>query len=306
MSLFKVGGRGLAGIGKARYISCTSSTSASRIPLTVLKHYETYKPSTQRAYTSMASETNGQANGYTNGNMHPHIKLYTNHRCPFAHRAHIALEELGLPFEEVIIDLNTPRPQWYLDINPRGLVPSIKYSNGVLEEEVITESAIVSQFLCDERPSHLLPASKSSPTAALERARITFFYDTWNTKIQGAMYDVLKADGKEKAEKTDAWAAAIEKEIEPLLADANPFYGGSKELTFAEVIVAPFLIRFYALSKDGEMLSSSFVERLEKLPNFGKWAKAVCERPSVLKIWDEKEVVENTKSRIKRMKEAAK
>ena len=47
-------------------------------------------------------------------------ELYTNHRCPYAHRSHIALEELGLPFEETIIDLDTPRPQWYLDINPRG------------------------------------------------------------------------------------------------------------------------------------------------------------------------------------------
>lgn len=48
----------------------------------------------------------------------PQIILYTNHRCPYAHRAHIALEELGLPFEEVIIDLTKPREPWYLKINP--------------------------------------------------------------------------------------------------------------------------------------------------------------------------------------------
>lgn len=52
--------------------------------------------------------------------------LYTNHRCPCmspppspthpsanpfpgAQRAHIALAELDIPFEEVIIDLDTPR-----------------------------------------------------------------------------------------------------------------------------------------------------------------------------------------------------
>lgn len=46
------------------------------------------------------------------------ITLYTNHACPFAHRAHIALEELGLEFEEVIIDLDTPREPSYLEINP--------------------------------------------------------------------------------------------------------------------------------------------------------------------------------------------
>jgi glutathione S-transferase len=46
------------------------------------------------------------------------ITLYTNHACPFAHRAHIALEELGVEFKEVIIDLDTPREPWYLEINP--------------------------------------------------------------------------------------------------------------------------------------------------------------------------------------------
>jgi glutathionyl-hydroquinone reductase len=52
-----------------------------------------------------------------NGNA-PKITLYTNHRCPWAHRAHIVLKELGLKYEEVIIDLDRPREKWYLDINP--------------------------------------------------------------------------------------------------------------------------------------------------------------------------------------------
>lgn len=48
----------------------------------------------------------------------PKITLYTNHKCPWAHRAHIALKELGLDFEEVIIDLTKPREPWYLEVNP--------------------------------------------------------------------------------------------------------------------------------------------------------------------------------------------
>lgn len=68
---------------------------------------------------------------------------YTNHRCPWAHRAHIALAEIGLEFEEVIIDLNKPREPWYLkEVNPRGLVPALKYG-----DEVIIESGVVTQFL---------------------------------------------------------------------------------------------------------------------------------------------------------------
>jgi|TARA_R110002003_G_scaffold70_9_gene6362 glutathione S-transferase len=48
----------------------------------------------------------------------PKITLYTNHRCPWAHRAHIVLKELGLKYDEVIIDLDKPREPWYLEINP--------------------------------------------------------------------------------------------------------------------------------------------------------------------------------------------
>lgn len=77
------------------------------------------------------------------------------------------LTEHTLPFEEILMDLDTPRPQWYSDIDPKGLVPSIKYTIQSIpnlsgrrqsadkkclckrfpdvygNEEIITESAIV-------------------------------------------------------------------------------------------------------------------------------------------------------------------
>ncbi|KAF4996929.1 hypothetical protein FDECE_12252 [Fusarium decemcellulare] len=48
----------------------------------------------------------------------PHVVLYTTHFCPWGHRVHIVLKELGLPYEEVIIDLDRPRDDWYLKISP--------------------------------------------------------------------------------------------------------------------------------------------------------------------------------------------
>ena len=57
-------------------------------------------------------------NGHANGDDASKMTLYTNHSCPYAHRAHIALHELGLSYDEVIIDLEKPREPWYLDVNP--------------------------------------------------------------------------------------------------------------------------------------------------------------------------------------------
>lgn len=222
-----------------------------------------------------SSTTNGASAPATNG-LSPKITLYTNHGCPWAQRAHIVLKELNLPYEEVIIDLDVPRSDWYLKINPvrahpplsvlslpapstlpstypmvtpnnsnptlsiqRGLVPSLKYNNDVIDE-ILIESGIVSQFLADSFPSHLLPASRASPQAPLQRARINFFVETYFSKVQPLMMGVIQAeDEKVKEEKGKDMVAALKKEIEPLLADAKPFFGGSEKMTMAEVRPVP-------------------------------------------------------------------
>lgn len=69
-----------------------------------------------------AADVNGNTSGGVDSSVAPKIMLYTNHGCPYAHRAHIALNELGLPFEETLIDLDKPRDPWYLKVNPVGLM----------------------------------------------------------------------------------------------------------------------------------------------------------------------------------------
>jgi len=161
----------------------------------------------------------------------PEIILYTNHYCPWAHRAHIALAALGLPFKEEIIDLSVPRTPEYLAVNPRGLVPSISY-NGT----IITESAIVAQFLADAHPSALVKAS-SAEGGALERAKINFFVDAFMSKVNGQILPLLRAEESEKEALVEKILQAVEKEVEPLLKDAGPFFGGSSKVTLAEVSI---------------------------------------------------------------------
>jgi len=222
------------------------------------------------------------------------ITLYTNHRCPFAHRAHITLQELGLPFKEEIIDLDTPRSPEYLQINPRGLVPSIIH-NG----ETITESAIVAQFLVDAYPNNTLLPASSDRNGALVRARISFFVDAYSNKVQPhitkAIYRAKTDDEINQA--ADDVLAGIVKEVEPLLKDAAPFFGGSDKLTFAEALTAPFVIRLLSLSKHGA-LPTNLISRLEhETPNFYRWAQAIGKNASVLKIYDEDQIVQGTKKK---------
>ncbi|KAF2720655.1 thioredoxin-like protein [Polychaeton citri CBS 116435] len=227
----------------------------------------------------------------------PNIKIYTNHGCPWAHRAHIALSELNIPYDEEIIDLSKPRTPEYLRINPRGLVPALDF-NG----EIITESAVVATFLADAFPSKLLPVS-TDPQGPLTRARISFFVDAYFSKAQVHFSKALvaKSDDDEKAA-VAAYVDAISKEVEPLLADAAPFFGGSDKLTLAEVLTGSFILRLYALTKHG-VAPASILEGLStKAPNFEKWAKEVIKHPSVLSIWDEDSLIPELKAFINSQK----
>lgn len=227
------------------------------------------------------------------------LVLYTNHRCPWAHRAHIALEELGVPFEEVIIDLDTPRTPEYLAINPRGLVPSLSF-NG----EIIIESAIVSDFLASQYPSNLLP-SRSDPEYALKRARIDLFVDAFITKFQQPLFKLFTAKtAEEQAPVIEAVLANLVKEVEPRLADANPFFGGSDKLTQAEVLTGSFALRLVSLSKaDLPIYPSQLWESVKKeAPNFAKWAEAVAAHPSVRSIYNEQAIIDGTRARIAKLR----
>lgn len=230
------------------------------------------------------------------------LVLYTNHLCPFAHRLHIAVNELKIPYEEVVIDLFRPRDPWYLEINPRGLVPAVKYQG-----EIVTESGIIANLLTDAYPSHLVPES-SAPGGALRRARIAFFADTFSNKFQNLLYGTLK-DAKTEEESVaieqQAVAAAV-KEIEPLLADAAPFFGGSDKLTLAEVQTASFALRLLVSLDAGGIYSDSFAPALEKqAPNFWKWAKTVSAHPSVAGLLDEQQFVDFSRKKVQEIRSKA-
>ncbi|KAF6825237.1 putative glutathione s-transferase [Colletotrichum musicola] len=229
----------------------------------------------------------------------PKIKLYTNHGCPWAHRAHIALAELGLPYEEEIIDLSVPRTQEYLKVNPRGLVPSLSYDG-----EIVTESAVVAQFLADAHPSHLVPSS-GTPEAALRRARIAFFVDAYFSKANGHIFKVYSAKNEGELEAAaGAFVDAVVKDVEPLLADAKPYFGGSEKVTLAEVLTGSFTLRLFSFANHGILPKSILANLEQRAPNFYRWAQAVNQTPSVTKIWDEANVVERTKHRIASLRAA--
>lgn len=112
--------------------------------------------------------------------------------------------------------------------------------------EIITESAVIATFLADAFPAAssggngLLPPS-TGPDGPLTRAKVSFFVDTYLNKVQPVFMKSNMAKSDEDRSKALAdFVAVTAKELDPLLGDAAPFFGGSSTLTLAEVRVNRF------------------------------------------------------------------
>ena len=116
----------------------------------------------------------------------------------------------------------------------------------IFNGEVLVESAVICQFLADIYPSHLCPPSTTTE-GAMRRARMSFFTDAYWNKFHTILFGLFEAPTEADAEKViDKAVAGLLKEVEPLLQDANPFFGGSDKLTLAEVSYCFYICGWFA------------------------------------------------------------
>ncbi len=121
---------------------------------------------------------------------------------------HIVLEELGTPFELVLVDrtVNAHKAPGYLRLNPNGLIPVL--TDGEL---VLYETAAITLHLCDTHPqAGLAPALGTAQRAqfykwlmwltnTLQAALIIYFYgERWLDHGNTAGTTELKAHAQKK------------------------------------------------------------------------------------------------------------
>lgn len=109
------------------------------------------------------------------------MKLYfSSHCCSLT--PHIVLQELGLPYDLVRVDIRTKRTsdgRDFLTVNPKGYVAALELSSG----DIITECPAIVQYLAD-----LSPSAKLAPAAGtLGRVRL----QEWLSYISGELHASL-------------------------------------------------------------------------------------------------------------------
>ncbi|MCR4268210.1 glutathione S-transferase family protein [Nitratireductor sp. ZSWI3] len=180
--------------------------------------------------------------------------------CPYVQRAAIVLAEKDVPFERIDIDLEN-KPDWFLEISPRGKVPVLKVG-----DDALFESAAIVEFLDETEAPRLHP--ENPVTRARHRAWMEFgsavLADIWTleTTHDQAAFDKAVAAIREKLTR-----------LEGELGD-GPYFAG-EAFTIVDAVFAPAFRYFDVFDTIADF------GVFDGLPKVVKWRKALAARPTV-------------------------
>ncbi|XP_053548400.1 glutathione S-transferase omega-1 [Bombina bombina] len=200
------------------------------------------------------------------------IRLYNMRFCPYAQRARLVLVAKGINHEVVNINLKS-KPEWYVEKNPLGLVPSLETSKG----QLIYESPIVCDFL-----DAAFPGKKLNPEDPFQRAQQRMIVEHFS-KLVTLMYKVLNAK-KNKEDASPIVAECLEKFIkfDELLGKLNTLFFGGDSVSMVDYMIWPWFERFTIFDMK---------ESLNKTPHINEWYQLMLKDSAVKATYTEPEVL---------------
>jgi len=199
------------------------------------------------------------------------VHLYYNRACPFSHRVRIMLRLKAIDFSETEIDLSTPRPSWFMELNPRGTTPVLEHKDKVLFES----SAAINEYLDEVFPD--LPAF---PADKYEKCLARTLIDFCNSSFTQSFFHLLKENdhvlaGKRTKEHLDNY-----KWLNEFLLHFNRdgTWAIGEDFGAVEAAWAPFLVRDGVLNGYYRYFS---VPTTGEYHRVRKWIQACEEHPLV-------------------------
>ncbi|KAL7536678.1 hypothetical protein ACHAXR_007329 [Thalassiosira sp. AJA248-18] len=200
--------------------------------------------------------------------------------CPYAQRTHITLVELGLAFEATEV-VGTPKPDWFLEINPWGQVPALKVPT---EDYAVYESAICNEFLCDYATTKLQLEQRLMPNDPFTRATMRLLNDHCDIFAKSKFTFLLNKDVSKDYALSKEMELAVATYEDVLVKSKGPYLLGG-EFTLADVHAFPFVQRLVFTLKHWK----NFELASDKFPNVLLWLGSCSERESVKKTSISKE-----------------
>lgn len=187
------------------------------------------------------------------------LVLVSHNLCPYVHRAAVMIHEKGVAFERRYVDLRA-KPDWFLEISPRGKVPVL-----LADGQPLFESMAIIEFLDESFPPSLLPADP------LARARQRAWVEMAND-LSNAQYRLFIASTPDEQ-------LAAAQALAPILANY--------EEAIAAGVIAPDGFSYAHLAMASSVLRFRIVEEklavraLEAVPRMRALVRRLAERPSI-------------------------
>jgi len=177
---------------------------------------------------------------------------------------HITLREAGLPFDLVKVDLRAKKladgGDW-LAINPKGYVPALRIPTG----EILTEGAVMVQYLADQVPGTLAPRH-----GTMERVRLAEWLHFIATELHKGMSPLYNPAANDEFKQ-----ALKEKRLIGRWTTLAEGIGDKPYLTGAFTIADAYA--FYVL----RAWQTSLKESLDRWPTLRAYYQRIADRPHV-------------------------
>lgn len=209
------------------------------------------------------------------------LKLYSGWFCPFVQRSWITLEEKNIPYQ--YIEINPyHKEKSFLELNPRGLVPTLGCPQKDGPSKPLYESNIICEYL-DETSDY---GPKLFPTDHYEKARMKIWVDYVTSRIIPAFHRYLQHTDEKPyslGEARTEFLGTLKMWIKE--ADAEGPYFLGKDFTMADICLAPWAVRLWVFDhyKGGLKIPEEGQggEDEEAWARWRSWRKAIESRPSV-------------------------
>ncbi|XP_025086039.1 glutathione S-transferase omega-1-like isoform X2 [Pomacea canaliculata] len=176
-------------------------------------------------------------------------RLYSMRFCPFAQRARLVLAHKRVHYETVNINLKN-KPEWFLERNPKGLVPTLEDDG-----KVVYESLIVCDYLDD-----IYPHPRLTPADPFQKALDAMFLDYFNNMVSPSIFKLLRSDGKDEEAKNKLWNGL--QNICDELSKRGNFFGGN-HVAMLDFMMWPWIERLDQLGRQDPLFAPGSGKFLE-------------------------------------------
>jgi glutathione S-transferase len=193
------------------------------------------------------------------------LKLISHKLCPYVQRAVIALNEKGVAFERIDIDLAN-KPDWFLKISPLGKVPVLVIATGK-GEVALFESNVICEYIEETQGG-----PKLHPQDPLARAQHRAWMEFGSAILSDIWGFETARDAASAERKADDLKAKFLR-VEAALAD-GPYFAG-ENFRLVDAVFGPIFRYFdvFDLIADYGIFAAT--------PKIRAWRRALAERPSV-------------------------